>query len=85
MIDLLMLDSKMSPKLLNEYLAFSYTPYQMLENEQRLHELSIQPEDFLGSLRRCPMSLTISSAFSRLCHALSCHGLLAQWVLARGL
>ncbi|KAH8807119.1 putative cytochrome P450 oxidoreductase [Xylogone sp. PMI_703] len=54
---------KMVHSLLNVSAARSYVPYQMLENRQMLHELLVEPEQFIRSIQRYSNSLTTSMVF----------------------
>ncbi|KAK5702405.1 hypothetical protein LTR17_022332 [Elasticomyces elasticus] len=54
---------KMVHNLLNQNVAKSYVPYQMLENKQMLHDLLHTPDDFLKHIRRYSNALTTTMVF----------------------
>ncbi|KAK4891223.1 hypothetical protein LTR27_010160 [Elasticomyces elasticus] len=49
--------------LLNQNVAKSYVPYQMLENKQMLYDLLHTPDDFLKHIRRYSNALTTTMVF----------------------
>ncbi|KAL6364281.1 hypothetical protein LRP88_02200 [Fusarium phalaenopsidis] len=60
---LLMMFRKMVHGLLNSQVSKEYVPYQVLENKQMLHDMVVQPEQFLDNIRRYSNSLTTTMVF----------------------
>lgn len=49
--------------LLNSQVSKEYVPYQAMENKQMLHDMVVQPDQFLGNIRRYSNSLTTTMVF----------------------
>jgi hypothetical protein len=62
---------KLVHNLLNQNVARTYVPYQMLENKQMLNDLLDTPDDFLKHIRRYSNALTTTMVSIDMAEALT--------------